>query len=344
LAFLYFSIFRLVGSVTLNLIFLFILGLGYLSILVTPLILGPLLLIGLLWFCGRDLGRFQSPAPALLKDVMRYSVPLGIGGIGLLIIHYGDRYFLSRYSNLNEIGIYSLAYKIGMLLAYLSLPILMFWRSQVHVIMKSNDDTSDRAFVSMFTFVAILYAVAWYSLSVLSGPIIRLAAGPQFQRAAVYVPWIAFAYLLRALTAQIESAVLVGSKTIWIMFTNWLSSILCLAVYWYAIPRYGVWGAIGATTLGFGTMLVSTMIVSRRVRPRAFETRKILSVYMALALLMVIWVLIPTPNSLSQTMSAIFFVAAAPFVLLSLPALSAERKYFSGLLRSVLTPKVNLSQ
>ena len=60
---------------------------------------------------------FESPAILQRGALPPYAgihFPIGLGGVAMLVIHYGDRFFLQRSASLADVGIYSLAYKLGM--------------------------------------------------------------------------------------------------------------------------------------------------------------------------------------------------------------------------------------
>jgi O-antigen/teichoic acid export membrane protein len=288
---------------------------------------------GLFWYVYRGFGRWGMPNLSILRPVIDYSVPLGLGGLGMLTIHFGDRFFLSRSCTLTEIGIYSLAYKFGMMLTYLNLPFTMFWRSQVHHIMKDGDAKGEAVYVRMFTFVALFFGFAAYCLVLLAPLIVRSVVGPAFHAAAIFVPWLAAAYLLRVLASQLESGLLVGNKTKWVLVSDWLAAAVCLAGYVFLIPRYGVWGAVVATLLAFLVMFVFTAAVSHHLMPRVFEIRKIAVAYALLTGLLALAWMIPHVEGLAGAAIIVTFIPLALLLLFLLPPLRPEQSLLLGLFR-----------
>ena len=49
----------------------------------------------------------------LFGRLLKFSAPIGLGGLAMFVIHSGDRFFLQRTVSLAEVGIYALAYKLG---------------------------------------------------------------------------------------------------------------------------------------------------------------------------------------------------------------------------------------
>ena len=323
--FMGFSLFRLGSNVLLNIVFLIGFSMGFYSILTTSLLTTTFSLLGLLWYIYTRFVKWRMPDFSVIGPVVRYSVPLGLGGIGMLTINFGDRYFLSRSCSLTDIGIYSLAYKFGMMLSYLNLPFIMFWHSQVHQIMRDGDDKGEAAFVRMFTFVAVFFGFAAYCLVMLAPIVVRVIAGPAFQGAAIYVPWVAAAYLLRVLAGHLESGLLAGNKTKWLMMSNWLAAGVCLAGYMILIPRFGAWGAVAATFLAFLVMFVFIVTVSQQLKPRVFELRKISAAYGVLIGLVLLSVALPTVPGAAGVAIAVAFVPVALLLLFLLPVFKEEQ-------------------
>lgn len=336
LAFMWYSLFRLGCNVLLTLFFLIGLGWGFYSILMTSLLAGLFSVAGLFWYIYRGFGQWRMPNLSVLRPVATYSIPLGLGGLGMLAIHFGDRFFLTRSCTLSDIGIYSLAYKFGMMLSYLNLPFVMFWRSQVHHIMKDGDAKGEAVFVRMFSYVALFFGFAAYSLTTLAPVVITTLVGSAFRGAAIYIPLLAAAYLFRVLSAQLESGLLVGNKTKWLLVSNWLAASVCLTGYAVLIPLYKVWGAVIATFMAFVVMFVFLVAVSQRLQPRVFEVRKIVTAYCVLTGLFLLSRIIPQVPGLAGMAIAVAFVPLAAVLLYLLPAFKEEQALLSGLFRRKL--------
>src|SRR5262249_40123508 len=129
------SIMNLVVGAVCNVVLLIVGRLGLLAMLWSSIIAGAFTAVFVSRIILRGVGRQRRFRLSLARDVIVYSVPLGFSGLGMFVLNFGDRYFLQRTVSLGEIGIYALAYKIGMLVAYLQAPFDTYWRSQMYAIM-----------------------------------------------------------------------------------------------------------------------------------------------------------------------------------------------------------------
>ena len=269
-----FSVARLVLTASLNVFFLVSLHLRFEAMLWSGLIASAALSLAtgpyLLQF-GRRLTSFQFSE---LRQILGYGVPLGIGGMGFLVMHYGDRFFLRQYATLADIGIYALAYKIGMLITTLQTPFDVYWRAQMFQIVKRPD--GDRVYVRVCTYLTVVLMAFVVFLMVFSQPILRIMAGPAFGAAAKYVPWVALVYVIRTVGGHFRGAFLLEGKTQQDAAVVWLAALVCLACYALLIPRYLLWGAVAATGIAFTTMFAAGLWQAQRVRPFDFEYRRML--------------------------------------------------------------------
>ncbi|HEY7392515.1 MAG TPA: polysaccharide biosynthesis C-terminal domain-containing protein, partial [Bryobacteraceae bacterium] len=128
-----------------------------------------------------------------------------------------------------------------------------------------------KIFVQSYTYLAAGLSVVVVGLSVFAAPCLRLLTPPAFHAAASLVPWIAFAYLLRALGAHVQSLFTLAGKPGLEARVNCVGSAACVAGYSLLVPPFGVWGAIAATLLGFAVILVYGSMVARRVEPHTLE-------------------------------------------------------------------------
>ena len=333
--FMLFSLFRLAGAIALNVILLVVFKLGLYAILVSTFAINALLCLGLAAYCFKTLyGWTGGPDWALLRQVISYSAPIGVSGGAMLIIHYGDRLFLSRYCSLSEIGVYALAYKLGMALSYLNLPFQMFWRSQVYSIIDEKD--GDGIFVKVFLYFELVFVCSAFFLALFSDLAVRVLATNPFWGAAAFVPWLAFAYAARALEYQMQSALLVEAKTRKIMASTLTGVAVCLAGYALAIPAFGLWGAVLATCLAFAAMLVITFVLAQRQRRFDMPYAK-LAVLPALAIgLLLLRPLLGSGIGPLQLAISALFCLALPAATLAIPVYRDERLLFSALASRLL--------
>lgn len=268
--YLYASLLRLVCSAVCNLTLVVGYRAGALGMLWGGLATAVLMAAGFAWYC------FREAKPGLDKDILksllRYGAPLGAGGLGFLVIHYGDRFFLKQYG-LESVGLYSFGYKIGMLVTYLQTPFDIYWRAQMFQIIKRPD--GEKIYVRVCTYLTFILATVVVFFAALTDPLLHLLVGESFAAAAPFVPWVAAAYMVRTIGSHFRSVFLLEGKTVKETGVVWFGALVCLAGYYLLIPRYRIWGAVAATGMAFTIMLVAGFMQAQSVRKFDFEYRRL---------------------------------------------------------------------
>lgn len=272
--------------------------------------------------------RYWRFSPRIFATQVRYSAPLGISGLGMLLVHFGDRFFLRRYVGLGEIGIYSIAYKVGMLISYIQMPFQLHWRAYVFEVAKARE--GDTIFARTCTYMTLVLAFGFVGITAFVHPALRIMAGPEFRSAYVYVPWIALVYLVRALADYVRSVFLMIGATGREAQVTWVASAACVAAYAGLIPAFKVWGAIAATGIAFLLLLVLAYFRAQRLRKFHFEYGRLLKIGFACAAVMAVFLSVSPGSTLLQAVEGVGMLA------LFLGILAATRCFTADEVRAIL--------
>ena len=176
----------------------------------------------------------------LFLAMFRYSLPLSVGAVAMLFIHYGDRFFLQRFVTLREIGIYALAYKIGMLSYMVHTPFVTYWSLEMYKV--NNEADGKRLYVQIFTYLVLALSIAGALIVIFNRPIIALLTAPAYHDAVRYIPWITLAYVIRSIGDHLRTVFFTEKRTGMSTQVTILGAATCLAGYSILIPRFNLWG------------------------------------------------------------------------------------------------------
>jgi O-antigen/teichoic acid export membrane protein len=218
---------------------------------------------------------------ALCRRMTAYAFPIGVGGVAMLVIHYGDRFFLQRSASLADVGIYSLAYKLGMLISYVQQPFTTYWTSQMYRIVRGDNGEAINARVCTYVFLAL--SSAGVAIVVFSRPALTLMTTPAFRSAGQFIPLIVAAYVIRGLGDQFRNVFLMEGRTGSDAQTSAVGSLLCLVAYALLIPRYKMWGAAAATLIAFVALAAFSYWKSQRIRKYHYEVRRLVKIAVSAA-------------------------------------------------------------
>ncbi|MEJ5250298.1 MAG: oligosaccharide flippase family protein [Armatimonadota bacterium] len=216
-----------------------------------------------------------------IKPVLRYGLPLVPAALSQFVLHFSDRFFLTRYVTESELGLYSLAYRFGMLVNVFYGIIVLAWGPWIFRVGVQEQGTKQIARAASLVLVG--FACISVCISLLSGPVIHLLSSPSFWGAAFYVPPLTLAYWLFVLQGVSSAGARIANRTDVLGVINVLSAGICLGLSVILIRYYGTWGAIWTTLLSFLVLALGSYAVSQKVFPVHYDWGSIvLSIFIQL--------------------------------------------------------------
>jgi O-antigen/teichoic acid export membrane protein len=210
----------------------------------------------------------------LLWQMAKYSFPVGIGTLAIFVVNFADRFVLQRSVSMTELGQYSVAYKIGMLMAFVHGSFHAYWTSRAFEIVKRPDGAA--LFSKLFTYFMGLLSVAGLALTLATKPVLAILTTQAYREAALVVPVIVLAYCVRGAGDFLRILFFVHEEIRWDAICNWLGAAVCFLLYLWWIPLYGTWGAAFATLAAFAFVYVVVFFRVRRLLAFQLENGRLL--------------------------------------------------------------------
>ncbi len=283
---------RLALHTALAVVLLVVFGLGLQGILWSSLLSGAVVTCVVLWYTLRRTG-FTLQRGLFLK-MARYSGPAILVGSCSFLMHFGDRYFLRQWVSLSELGIYSLAYKFGMLVTLVQYAFQSYWNAQVF-----NIAARPGASVLLgraLTYLTLALCATAVSITACARPVIALLAPRSYAPAAALAPLVSIGYVLFALASFYQTLFYVKNRTGSDAVMSLLGAALAGLGYVVLIPRYRLWGAALATVFSFACSLAVGCVWSRRFAALQYERARLLKVVVPAAILTGLYAVMPRPG------------------------------------------------
>ncbi|MDP9201673.1 MAG: lipopolysaccharide biosynthesis protein [Gemmatimonadota bacterium] len=245
---------KLVAQAVLNVFFLVVMHLGILSMFLSTLITTATLAIALTVYLVRQTGMgFSAP---VLRDLLRFGLPLVATQIATIFTTFGDRFFLRRAvddaagnhstAGVAAVGIYALAYQFAFLLSSVTLePFLSVWQPVRFKLAKQ--DNRDSVFSRAFVMLNVLLVTGAVGIGLLVHDVLGVIAAPDFRSAADLVPLLLLATVIGSWSSALDTGILLRERTEYVTYANWLSAAVALVGYLVLIPPFQGWGAAWAT-------------------------------------------------------------------------------------------------
>ena len=200
----------------------------------------------------------------LLRDLIRFSLPLVPTTVCWMITNLSDRYMVTYFCGDAANGIYSAAYKIPTIVTLLSGIFMQAW--QFSAIAAEEDPVeSKRFFNKIFSGFLAVAAVSSGGLILFSGVLTKLLLNSRYHDAWHYMPTLLCAAAFEALVSFLATVYLVKKKPSHSLVTALSGAILNVVLNFVLIPRFGPMGAAFATMLAYGFVLILRMIDAPRM-------------------------------------------------------------------------------
>jgi len=243
-----FSLLKLLIQVSLNIYFVVIKqmhveGVIY-SALIASVIMGVLLSTYSLWMTGLRI------SIATCKMLFTFSLPIKLAAIGSFYLTFGDRYILNIYTDLTQVGIYSLAYKFGFVFTIIAWDAFEnMWDAEKYAIHEKPD--AKIIYQKVFLYMSSILISVGLFISLFIKDLLIIMSDPAFHSAYKVVPIIILAYIIQSWGRYCDLGILLERKTIHIAYAHVIAVVVITAAYFTLIPAFGIYGAAWATVIGF---------------------------------------------------------------------------------------------
>jgi len=254
-----------------NIFLVIILRLGVSGILLANLIASFLLAVfGFIWI-RQDLQITFSNKH--LKLLLKYGLPLVPASIAYWMLAYIDRYFLVNYTNLTEVGLYSISNRLSGVLTFFTSAFQMAWPAFAFSIKQA--DYAKEVYAKVLTFYTVCMCILAVGLSLFSKEILLIVTTPAYLKAYHTVGFLSLSIIAMGIFNILTIGTALAEKTKHIGWITWLAAILNIVLNFLLIPRFGIVGAALATLISFCFSSILLFLISQRYYPIPYETGKI---------------------------------------------------------------------
>ena len=244
---------RLAGFISLNVWLVYFKGFGIDGVFLSQLIIVAGIALTFLVFLIR--WTRLSFSLDLLKKLVRFGAPYIPSAILWYVAANADRFFIASFQSMTDLGIYSLALKLGSVaLALFMQPFQKVWSPFIFSTYESSDGPSriGKAFTAFTAFGAYLVL----GISVLAPVVLPYLSDASYWDAALVIPIIATAQLLYGMSCLIDAGILIAKKTNYKPIIFGLTALVSILAQFLLTSRFSIVGAACAICITFGFLFV----------------------------------------------------------------------------------------
>lgn len=222
----------------------------------------------------------------LLKELLKYSLPLMIAGLPGVMNDFLDR-ILFRFFNVDdtlwrsELGIYQAAVKVAVIM---SLFVQTFrFASEPFFFARSKDKDVKQTYARIMEYFVAFCMLIFLGV-VLYIDVIQYVVGRDFRVGMSIVPVMLFSYVLLGMLFNVSMWYKLSDKSSYAIYITLSGLVVTAVVNVLFLPKYSYYAAAWGHLLSYLTMLVVSLFMGRKHYHIPYRWRKIIAI-MAYALL-----------------------------------------------------------
>lgn len=208
---------------------------------------------------------------SMFWENVKFGLPVIPHALGGYLFMYSDIFILEKFVSLSVIGIYSMANRFATLLKTI---VNSFAQAFSPVFMKTAMESKADVVqltqkVSKSWFV--LLTMGYVFLSHVGEYTIYVMTPKEYHEAALYLPALSLAYIFRGIYILPINTFYFSKKTKLLPLATLSSGVLNVVLNIWLIPKWGLWGAVGTTTLSFGINWILYELLSHKTFRLQYE-------------------------------------------------------------------------
>jgi O-antigen/teichoic acid export membrane protein len=188
---------------------------------------------------------------ALAARLLKFSVPLVLGGLGSMVLNAGDRYVLAALRPPEDLAYYSLASRFGGVVNMLAVqPLNLAW---MPLLFRLREDQRPGVLRLLVPYLAIALCAAVLVISVFAAPVLRImGSDPAYvERAVPLIPWVALGFAAFGLAVVTTGVLALFHRTRTVSVCILLVAALNIALNFALVPHFGARGSAVATLVSY---------------------------------------------------------------------------------------------
>lgn len=224
-----------------------------------------------------------------LNELLGFGMPLVPAALAMFVLTMSDRFFLKHFSSLEDVGLYSIGYRFGMIIGIIVTAFQKAWPSVMFTIAKKKNAIN--IYKTNFTNFLLILFTACLGLSLFGKNILMLLTTPEYISGYRIIPFISLSFLCYGIYFYTAIGMNLKKKTIYQPVIVGMAAVLNLILNWLLIPRWNIIGASLSTFISFCIMALLANIISLHFYYIPYQYKKI-------SLIIAVYLMTLTPSLL----------------------------------------------
>lgn len=209
-------------------------------------------------------------------DLLKYGYPYIYAAFAYWIFGAIDRWMLASMSSVEEVGIYSVAFRFSSIVLFVSMAFGQAWSPVAMKIRSENPDRYKSIYAAILLFLFFGVALVGGGISIYSGEIVGLFLSMEYQRSALVLIPLCLGVVLQATQQVTAIGISIEKKTHLVAKISWCAVFINIAMNYVLIPHYGALGAAWATSFTYLFMTATYLVCTQMLHPLEISWARLL--------------------------------------------------------------------
>lgn len=252
------------SMVFLNVLFVNVMEFGASSLVLSTMIVHAESILVLL-IMVRSLPKKKYFDGKLLKQMMKFAVPLIPMTIMMWVLSLSDRYVLLHYHGSDAVGLYGIGLRFTNLLNVVISAVSMAYTT--FAFSSKDDENAKRTYYYIYNIQSYLLLGVSFTVGLFGKEIIQIMTAESYSTSFEPLRDLMFAQTVYAMTTIVGYGIYFKKKSVYSLIAVTAGAVLNLGLNFLLIPQYGIRAAALTTLLGYILHYLLTLFFSKKLYP-----------------------------------------------------------------------------
>lgn len=271
---------RSAATLVLRLVLVVGFGYGVMGVVVADLVVTAVLLVVMVrWFAPLVRPVFSTE---VLRDSLRFGLPRVPHGFAQQVIAVGDKFVLTFFVPLAQIGVYAMGVSVGLIQKVFLAAFEYAWAPFYYATVR--EPGAERIFSTVTTYGVALLALMTAGLSAIAADLLEVVTHGQYTEAAGVVAWTSLGVFFQGVYLMTSIGLNITRRTEYYPVATAISAAANIGLNVALIPAFGIMGAAYANGLAYALQAAIAYRFSQRFYPIQYEAGRLSRVVAAAAI------------------------------------------------------------
>ncbi|MGD8412778.1 MAG: oligosaccharide flippase family protein [Candidatus Latescibacterota bacterium] len=200
------------------------------------------------------------------RRLMALSIPLAVSSASVTVYSQMDKLMLGYFNGVEEVGQYAVARAVTEVSLFPAFALVMMLRPALASRYASGDLSQCADLIKNSLRVSLVFGVLFAAVyAVFAEPLMVLIYSEKFRYAGSLMSVFLLVLVLRSLGAMVLPALVAAERTKTYAYLTAISAVTNFGLNLLLIPRYDAWGAVVATIISYGVLLIAGLRQTFRI-------------------------------------------------------------------------------